>query len=366
MMFNGSARFPDGDFDRILEAAGGSNNAYTTEEFTVYHEQFPAAAIATAFELEIDRMRALLIDAGRVDRERGVILSEREAGVDNDPVAQFLEEIQAVACAGTSYAHPVIGWSEDIERIDPELLGRFYDRHYRCSRPTVIGVGGIDPGHWNRLCVDMGLDQPAPGCPPLPSMPGSAGQHPAGERRIESAAAVGSPYLALVFPVPAATAASALADELLWTILVGGVASRLQSLLVERRAAAIALETYRIGRLVPGRQVLLVTLAPNKRPQTVERLLRETLEQLTEAGPTEAERIRAVNQRLATYYRHLESVSGRAELLGRAWTLHRDLSRIGTYPGLLEAVSSTEIRDAARAAFGHGGWTVGTLYPEGQ
>ncbi len=364
MMFNGSARFPDGDFDRVLEAAGGSNNAYTTEEMTVYHEQFPATAVDTAFALEMDRMRALIIDAERVDRERGVILSEREASVENDPVACFLEEVQAVACAGTAYGHPVIGWAEDIARIDEVSLSRFYDRHYRYARPTIVGVGGIDPKQWNRLCVDHGLDQNPDGVmwsgEPLP-----VGPHPAGERRIESSAAVQSSYLALSFPAPPVTAPSALAEELLWTILVGGVASRLHSLLVERKAEAIALEAYRIGHRVPGQRILLVALAPNRRPKMVEHTIRQALLQLADVGPTEEERTRAVNQRLASYYHQLEPVTGRAELLGRTWILHRDPSRIGTYPGRLEAVSADEIRDAARDAFGQGGWTVGYLHPDG-
>ncbi len=364
MMFNGSARFPDGDFDRVLEAAGGSNNAYTTEEMTVYHEHFPATATATAFALEMDRMRTLLIDAERVDRERGVILSEREASVENDPVACFLEEVQAVACAGTAYAHPVIGWAEDIARIDESSLSRFYNRHYRYARPTIVGVGGIEPEHWNRLCVDQGLDQ-APDRVAGASEPVPVGPHSAGERRIERSAAVQSSYLALSFPTPAVTAPSALAHELLWTVLVEGVASRLHALLVERKAEAIALEAYRIGHRVPGCRILLVALAPGRRPQTVERTIRQALAQLADAGPTDEERIRAINQRLASYYHQLESVTGRAELLGRAWTLHRDLSRIQTYPGRLEAVGADEIRDAARDAFGQGGWTVGCLHPDG-
>ncbi len=364
MMFNGSARFPDGDFDRVLEAAGGNNNAYTTEELTVYHEQFPTSAIATAFALERDRMCALLIDAERVDRERGVILSEREASVENDPVARFLEEMQAVACAGTAYAHPVIGWAEDIARIGEASLSRFYDRHYRYARPTIIGVGGIDPEQWNRLCVEQGLEQ-TPDSVPGSSEPVPVAPRQVGERRIESSAAVQSSYLALSFPAPAVTAPSALADELLWTVLVGGVASRLQSLLVERKAEAIALEAYRIGHRVPGRRILLVMLAPGRRTQTIERTIREALVQLADAGPTEEERVRAVNQRLVSYYHQLESVTGRAELLGRAWIQHRDLSRIQTYPRRLEAVRAEEIRDAAREAFGQGGWTVGCLHPDG-
>ncbi|EQD77195.1 zinc protease [mine drainage metagenome] len=362
MMFNGSTHFPDGAFDRILEDLGGSNNAYTTEEITVYQDLVPAGAIGRVLELEADRRRNLLIDPERVDRERGVILSERQASVDNDPVARFLEEVQAVAFAGTSYATPVIGWRDDIERIDSARLQKFYTRHYQTGTPVIVGVGGIDPDDWHRM-IDAYW---SPDSTPPPSQPSECRGPgaPFGERRIEVEGPLTAPYLVMGFPAPEASAPSAPAHEILWTLLVGGVASRLYAMLVEGKSLALDLETFRVGTRVPGRQFLGVTVSPRRRIGRVEQAIREELARIVEQGPTAAERERALNQRLASHAHHLESVAGRAELLARALVIQRDPDALAAYPTRLGNVSLEDIRHAAETAFGAGGWTVGALNPQ--
>lgn len=362
MMFNGTTRFPDDAFDRILEDLGGSNNAYTSEEITVYQNLVPADAVGRVLELEADRREHLVIEPARVDRERGVILSEREASIDNDPVARFLEEVQAVACAGSSYASPVIGWRDDIARIDAGWLGRFYQRHYEMGTPSIVGVGGIDPDDWAHL-LETYWQRPTGVNRPPPVVPRGPGQ-PLGERRIEAQGPVSAPYLVLGFPAPAGADPAAWAHELLWTLLVGGVASRLHARLVEDRNLALDLDLFRVGATVPGCQFLGITVSPRRRTRTVEALVREELDRLVGEGPSEAERERALNQRLAAHERHLESVAGRAELVGRSLFIHRDPGALAEYPARLHAVSCEEIRRAAEAAFAGGGWTVGTLHPD--
>ncbi len=363
MMFNGSTGFPDDAFDRILEDLGGSNNAYTSEEVTVYQDLVPAGAIGRVLELEADRRQNLLIDPMRVERERGVILSERHASIDNDPVARFLEDVQSVACAGTSYASPVIGWRDDILRIDARLLREFYAEHYQSGRVALVGVGGIDPDDWHRLIEAHW--RPAPGRV-APEALACRGPHASfGERRIAGRGELVAPYLVMGFPAPQASDPGALPHELLWTLLVGGVASRLYATLIEGKSLALDLGTFRVGRIVPGRMFLGVTVSPRRRVATVEHVIRVELERIAEEGPTEAERGRVQNQCLAAHAYRLESVAHRAELLGRALVIQRDPGALAEYPLRLGAVTCEDIRMAARAAFGSGSWTVGTLHPEG-
>ena len=115
MMFNGSDNVPPGDFDRLMEAAGGANNAYTSQDVTVYQDWFPRAALGTIFYLESDRLANLKIDPEVVESERGVVYSERRTGVDNDNNGLLYEQVMATAFVAHPYQIPVIGWPSDIE-----------------------------------------------------------------------------------------------------------------------------------------------------------------------------------------------------------------------------------------------------------
>jgi hypothetical protein len=115
MMFNGTKTRAPGEFDRVMEGSGGSNNAYTSSDVTVYQNWFPSSATGLIFDLESDRMRNLDFAPEKVTSERGVVYSERRAGVDNDNFGTLIEQMQATAYVAHPYQIPVIGWPSDIE-----------------------------------------------------------------------------------------------------------------------------------------------------------------------------------------------------------------------------------------------------------
>ena len=80
MMFNGAKKYGPKEFDRTMEFNGGANNAYTTNDVTVYTDWFPSSAAEIIFDLEADRISSLSIDPEIVESERGVVLSERRTG----------------------------------------------------------------------------------------------------------------------------------------------------------------------------------------------------------------------------------------------------------------------------------------------
>ena len=59
MMFNGAKKYGPGDLDKVMEANGGSNNAYTTQNVTVYQDWFPRSALPLIYDIEADRIRDL-------------------------------------------------------------------------------------------------------------------------------------------------------------------------------------------------------------------------------------------------------------------------------------------------------------------
>ena len=82
MMFNGTSRHARGEFDRLMEAQGGSNNAFTSQDVTVYQDWFPRSALELVFELESDRIANLAFEPAVVENERKVVFSERRMRVD--------------------------------------------------------------------------------------------------------------------------------------------------------------------------------------------------------------------------------------------------------------------------------------------
>src|SRR5271169_2178417 len=115
MMFNGAKKYGPKQFDREMEKAGGNNNAYTTEDLTVYTDWFPSSALELMFDMESDRIRDLAFDPKMIESERGVVYSERRSSVDNSNQGILREQLDAAAFIAHPYHWPVVGWPSDIE-----------------------------------------------------------------------------------------------------------------------------------------------------------------------------------------------------------------------------------------------------------
>ena len=126
MMFNGTEDLAPGEFDRIMEANGGSNNAYTTRDITVYTDWFQRTALEVMFGLESDRFARLEFVPELVESERGVVVSERRSTTDDQNQWFLAEQVQATAFVAHPYQNPVIGWPSDIESWTIEELERYH------------------------------------------------------------------------------------------------------------------------------------------------------------------------------------------------------------------------------------------------
>src|SRR6266478_609355 len=113
MMFNGAKKYGPKKFDETMEAAGGSNNAYTSNDVTVYQDWFPRSALETIFDLEADRIQNLNFDEKMIESERGVVASERRTSVDASNMGLLYEQLAATAYTAHPYQWPVVGWMVD-------------------------------------------------------------------------------------------------------------------------------------------------------------------------------------------------------------------------------------------------------------
>ena len=143
MMFKGTEKFGLGEVMLKINQNGGELNAFTSYDYTAYHETLPADRINLAVELEADRMTNLLIDPKETDSERTVILSERQ-GVFNNPSYVLWDETIGAAFRAHSYRHFVIGHEHDLKTMTRDDLYGYYRRFYAPNNAVVVVTGAFD------------------------------------------------------------------------------------------------------------------------------------------------------------------------------------------------------------------------------
>ncbi|MGZ3461031.1 MAG: M16 family metallopeptidase [Archangium sp.] len=361
MMFNGAKKYGPGEFDRVMEAHGGRNDAYTSEDVTVYQDWFPRSALETIFDLEADRLAHLAIDPKRVESERGVVYSERRSSVDNDNNGLLMEQVQATAFVAHPYQIPVIGWPSDIEGWTQEDLERYFRTYYAPNNATLIVVGAVKAEEVFALAekyLEPIAAQPAP--EPVRT------QEPAqpGERRVVVRKLAQAPLLDMAFHGFKASDPEAPALEVLLRILTDGDSSRLHRRLVEETQVAIQVTGFRAAGFDPGLTWLLVELPPGGDLGKAEALLDEELGKVVVAGVTDAELSKAKNILVADFWRNLETNSGRAQALGTYEVFHGDWRKLFSAPERYEAVTREQVQKVAAKVFSRNNRTVGVLVPE--
>ncbi|TIO84160.1 MAG: insulinase family protein, partial [Mesorhizobium sp.] len=131
LMFKATSNHAAGEFDRAVADIGGSNNAFTSYDYTAFHETVPPSALEEMMGFEADRMRNLVLTDDVIKTERDVILEERRSRIDNDPQAVLDEEVDATLWQNQPYRIPVIGWMQEMEQLNREDAKAFYDTFYR-------------------------------------------------------------------------------------------------------------------------------------------------------------------------------------------------------------------------------------------
>lgn len=361
MMFNGTSTLAPGEFDRVMEAAGGANNAYTSSDVTVYQDWFPKEALETVLTLEADRMANLDFDPDVVESERGVVYSERRSSVDNQPFGALFEQMQATAFVAHPYQFPVIGWPSDIENWKIDDLKTFYRTYYAPNNATMFVVGDVEPKallariehHFGKIPRQ-----------PVPRAVTTVEPEQQGERRLViEKEDMQAPMLAMAWHVGNATNADQRPLQLLTSILAEGESSRLHQRLVERERIALNVGTARDAGFDPGLVWLYAMLPPGGDLAKVEQVIDEELARLLAEGVTAAEMGKAHKQAQAGFWRGLQTISGKAQALGTFEVFHGDYKALFDEPARVADVDAAALAEVARRTLRNANRTVGHLRP---
>lgn len=370
MLFKGTPRFPPGSIFREVNRWGGTLNGFTWIDYTAYFETLPNTAVRLALEIESDRMQHAVFDPAEVERERTVILSERE-GNENQPAYFLREEVLAAAFRAHPYGQPVIGHRDDLLAITREELYRHYRTFYAPNNATLVLVGDFDAEQMLRS-VEAAFGEIPAGPEPPPVRAREPEQW--GERRVTVRRPAPTPVLLIAWHAPPASSPDAPALIVLDTVLSGakpvsfggggmGRSSRLYRALVSSGLCSSAASSFALT-IDPYLFTVSATLTPTADPGQVEAIVERELARVREEPVPEDELARAVRQLRAQFAQAHEQVTALGYYLGMLRTVapERDPDALlveleGVTPDELLRVANTYLVPERR--------TVGWLEPTG-
>ncbi len=360
MMFNGTEKRAPGEFDRVMEAAGGSNNAYTSNDVTVYQDWFPRSALDTIFDLESDRLANLAFVPEVVESERGVVFSERRSRVDNDNSGKLYEQVVATAFVAHPYQFPVIGWPSDIEAWTMEDLQSYFQTYYAPNNCTMVFVGDVTPDEIRAFADEYLADIPAQS---PPAAVRTVEPEQLGTRRVTVQAIAQTPQLHLAFHAGAASDEETLPLEMLLKILVDGESSRLHRTMVEDEQLAISVGGFQSEGFDPGLAYFYLILPQGGDASVAEARLLELLADVAEHGVSDAELSKARNIMLADFWRGMATIDGKAAALGNFEVFHGSYEKLFSLSEQIESIGNERLRAVAASVFRPANATVGLLEP---
>jgi len=358
MMFNGSKHYGPKMFDRTMEANGGSNNAYTNSDVTVYQDWFPASSLETIFKLEGDRIAHLSIDPKMVESERGVVLSERSTGLENSNVQMLVQELDSVAFVAHPYAIPTIGWESDIKAWTQQDLQNYFRTYYAPNNAVSVVVGDVKVDDVKKLAAKYMGSIPKRAAPPAVR---TVEPEQKGERRLFVAKpSATSANLIVAYKVPERASADTYALDVLQSVLTEGKTSRLYKALVETRLATSVGANSSDG-FDPGLLYIMTVAAAGVEPATIEKAMLEAIDKVAKEGVSEEELQKVKNSRLLGIYRLQETINGKAQLLGNYEVFNGDYKKAFDAPAAYEKLTTADIQAVAAKYLKKSTRTIGVL-----
>ncbi|MEW5977751.1 MAG: pitrilysin family protein [Acidobacteriota bacterium] len=361
MMFNGARKYGPKQFDVVMEAAGGSNNAYTNQDVTVYQDWFPRSALKLIFDLEADRIQYLSFDPKMIESERGVVASERRVSVENDNAGLLEEQLWATAFTAHPYQWPVVGWMIDIENWSVEDLKNHFRMGYAPRNGTLVAVGDVTVAEIDRLAREKLESIPSRDVPPRIT---TREPEQLGERRVTIHKFAQLPLLTLAYHVPESAHPDYYPLKLLETVLLTGQSSRLYHRVVDEEQLALSISGGLELNLDPTLFVIRSQPRENVDPKVLEKAIMDEVRALQSRPVSERELTKARNLLLARFYRAMKTIDGKADELGRYEVYFGDYRKLFQVEASYNRVGAEDVRRAALSYFSPRNVTVATLIPE--
>ena len=361
MMFKGTRKFADGRFDALLEQAGAEGeNAFTSNDHTVYIQELPKESVDLITELESDRMVNLIVNDASFKTEREVVQNERRFRKENSAEGTMYQTLFETAFTSHPYHWPVIGYEQDLTAMTSQDARDFYSRFYSPDRAVIVVVGDVDEERVRKRVEQLYGKLPArrtenPAYLPEPEQTAQR------RKRLELNVEVEKVWLA--FRIPGLASPDTPAFEAIQGLLSEGRNGRLNRALVDS-GIATAVGSGSISLRDPSLFLIEADLQKGKSALLAESIILRELERLKNTPPPAEELKRAVNVMRFKFLERLLTASGRAHVIGQYET---ELG--GVEAGLAQQekvyqVTPEQLQEVARRTFDTSRMTVITGVPK--
>jgi zinc protease len=316
LMFKGSAHLPDGLMDKLLEAAGGWSNAFTSSDQTVYQNVAGSNFLEQMLWIEADRLAGLTdtLDQKKLDNQRDVVLNERRQSYENQPYGlAHLLIAEALWPKDFGYHWDTIGYVSDLKAAVAPDVKAFFAKYYVPNNATMVIAGDVKPEEVKRLIEKYFAWIPKA---PTPARPHYAAPAPlTKEVVLDSTDDVQVPRVYVTWRGPAAFTPEEPALDMAAAILGDGKSSRLYKRLVFDEKIAQSVRAEFGGEELAGSFEIIVTAKPGTDPKRLITEINEEVAKLSGTAPDAAELDRAINSHESGFLDGLEPTLQRAILL---------------------------------------------------
>jgi zinc protease len=365
LMFKGTEARAAGEFSRLVAKNGGRENAFTSYDFTAYHQTIAKDRLEMVMALEAERMTRLAITADEVERERLVVLEERRTRTDNNPSSRLREQVTAAQFYNYPYRRPVIGWEHEIRALDRERILAFYRRWYAPNNAILVVAGDITVAELKPLAEKHYGAIPA--APPIARVRPDEPPQTAAREVILRDPRVPQPSWSRSWLAPSqlwGAKEHAYPLEVLAEILGGGATSRIyRALVLEAGIADSAGAFYDSGSRGPSRLGFFASPRREVAPEMVERAVETEIARVLAQGVEPDEVARAKTRLKAAAVLARDSLETGAQALGAALAVGLAVEDVESWPARIDAVTVEQVNAAARHVLSSGGHVTARLLP---
>ena len=360
MMFKGTTNRKDGEFDRILEAAGvDGENAFTSQDYTAYVQELPSDKLRLIVELESDRMNNLVVNDAAFKTEREVVQNERRFRTENSPDGLMFQELLELAFQKHPYHWPVIGYEKDLARMSSKDAEKFYKAYYSPNQATIAVIGDVDTDQVYETIKEFYGQLPSR---PSPEIHAPRDSLPKAPKRKTLRLNMPLEKVLVSYPSPELKHPDTTALMVLRAVLAGGrtydekthietaiglQSSRLYQALVETGIAS-SVDVFEGDNIDPSLLTIAVSLQKKKKAQNAEQIILREFKQLSASLITQEELDRAKNTLLYQLYQSLEDNSEKARFIGFYETTAGDVNYGSKLIEQINNVTSTDVQRVAR------------------
>jgi zinc protease len=352
LMFKGTANHPAGEFSQTVLRVGGNENAFTSTDYTAYFQRVPREQLGRMMEFEADRMTGLVLKDENVLPERDVVLEEYNMRVANNPEARLTEQIMAALYLNHPYGRPVIGWHQEIEKLDREDALAFYRRFYAPNNATLVIAGDVEAADIHAMAEQtFGRVAPQPAIQAQRLRPQEP--TPVAPRTVTfSDPRVEEPGLRRYYLVPSATTAAAgesPALDVLAQLMGGGSNSYLyRALVIDQPLAVTAGAGYQGTSLDATQFVISASPKPGVDFAQIEQVIDGVISDVEQNTVRAEDLERVKTQLIAEAIYAQDNQAALARWYGAALTTGLSIDDIRSWPDRIRAVTAEQVRDAAQ------------------